>query len=80
VKRTIGIGLIYGASIFIMLSILFLFNVLKFNHAYSTAAFGFLLYIVGIFLTREGKLTVYKIGMIFLSIVLIFLAIIKEIT
>ena len=79
-KRVIGIGLIYGAAVLIMLSILFLFNVLKFNHAYSTAAFGFLLYIGGIYLTREGKLTVYKIGMIIFAIVLIFLAVIKEIT
>ena len=78
-KRTIGIGLIYGAALLIMFSILFLFNVLKFNHAYSTAALGFLLYIVGVFLTREGKLTAYKIGMIVLAIVLIVLAIVREI-
>ncbi|RKX94798.1 MAG: hypothetical protein DRP84_06105 [Spirochaetes bacterium] len=78
-KRILGIGFIYGAAILIMFSILFLFNIIRFNHAYSTAALGFLFYIAGVFLTREGKLTPYKIGMIVLAIVLIVLAIIREI-
>jgi len=79
VKRILGIGFIYGAAVLIMFSILFLFNVIRFNYAYSTAALGFLFYIAGVFLTREGKLTPYKIGMIVLAIVLIVLAIIREI-
>jgi len=78
-KRTIGIVFIYSAALLIMLSILFLFNVLSFSHAYSTAALGFLFYIVGIFLTREGKLSAYKIGMLVLAVILIFLAIVREI-
>jgi hypothetical protein len=62
-----------------MLSILFLFNFIKFDFAYTTAAFGFLLYIVGLFLTREGRFSAYKIGMIALSVGLIILAIVREV-
>ncbi len=78
-KRVIGVVFIYLAAVTIMLSILFLFDVLAFKHPYSTAAFGFLFYIIGVFLTREGKLTAYKIAMIVLAAVLIFLAIFREI-
>ena len=77
-KRVIGISFIYLAAVAIMFSIIFLFNVIKFDHAYSVAALGFLLYIVGVFLTREGKLTLYKISMIILAVVLILLALFKE--
>ncbi len=62
-----------------MLSILFLFKIIRVPFAYTTAAFGFLLYIVGIFLSREGKLSPYRIGMIVISLLLIVLAITREI-
>lgn len=78
-KKTAGIILIYSAAVLIMLSILFLFKLIRVPFAYSTAAFGFLLYIVGMFLSREGKLSPYRIGMIVISILLIFLAITREI-
>ncbi len=77
-KKTVGIVLIYSAAVLIMLSILFLFKIIRFDYAYTTAAFGFLLYIVGLFLTREGKLSPYKIAMIVISAVLIAVAIIRE--
>ncbi|MGQ9615025.1 MAG: hypothetical protein ACUVWJ_01345 [Spirochaetota bacterium] len=78
-KKTAGIILIYSAAVLIMLSILFLFRLIRVPFAYSTAAFGFLLYVVGMFLSREGKLSPYRIGMIIISLLLIFLAITREI-
>ena len=78
-KRALGIVFIYLAAVTIMFSILFLFNVISFNHPYSAAAVGFLFYLVGVFLTREGKFSPYKIFMIVLAIALIFLAIVREI-
>lgn len=78
-KKTAGIILIYSAAVLIMLSILFLFRLIRVPFAYSTAAFGFLLYVVGMFLSREGKLSPYRIGMIVISLLLIFLAITREI-
>jgi hypothetical protein len=78
-KKTGGIILIYCAAFVIMLSILFLFKVIRFRFAYTTAACGFLLYVVGLFLTREGKLTPYKIGMVVLSLLLIGVSIIREV-
>jgi hypothetical protein len=78
-KKTLGIIFIYSAAVLIMLSILFLFKLIRMNYAYTTAAFGFLLYVVGLFLTREGKFTPYKIGMIVVSILLIFVALMREV-
>lgn len=78
-KRTLGIAFIYCAALLIMLSILFLFNVIRFRFAYTTAAVGFLFYVAGIFLTREGRLTAYRIAMIVVSLVLIGVAIAREV-
>ena len=78
-KKTIGIILIYSAALLIMLSILFLFEVIRVKYAYTTAAFGFLLYIIGLFLTRVGKFSAYKIAMIIISLVLIFFALVREV-
>ncbi|MFW6138772.1 MAG: hypothetical protein ACOC7U_06345 [Spirochaetota bacterium] len=79
-KKTLGIILIYTAAVMIMLSILFLFEIISVDYAYTTAAGGFLLYIVGLFLTREGKFSVYKVVMIFISLILIFFALVKELS
>lgn len=78
-RKTIGIVLIYTAAVSILLSILFLFGLIPFRLPYTMAAFGFLLYVVGIFLSREGKFSAYKIAMIVLSLLLIFLAVTREI-
>ena len=78
-KRTIGIVFIYSAAILIMLSVLFLAGVIEVRFKYTTAAFGFLLYVVGIFLTREGKLKPYRIVMVVVAMLLIFVSIIREI-
>ena len=77
-KKTAGIVLIYAAAVLIMLSILFMFKVIRFRYVYSTAAFGFLLYVIGLFLTREGKFSLYKIAMIVISILLMFVALGRE--
>ncbi len=78
-KRTIGIVLIYSAAVLIMLSILIMVGVINVRFKYTTAAFGFLLYVVGIFLTREGKMTTFRIGMVVVSLLMIFVSIIREI-
>jgi hypothetical protein len=78
-RRTIGVVLIYTAAVCILLSVLFLFNLIPFRLPYTMAAFGFLLYVVGIFLSREGRFSAYKIAMIVLSLLLIFLAVTREI-
>ncbi len=78
-KRTIGIVLIYSAAVLIMLSILFLVGVINVRFKYTTAAFGFLLYIVGLFLTREGKMSTFRIGIVVVSLLLIFVSVIREI-
>jgi len=78
-RKTMGIIFIYAAAVCIMLSILFMFRVLPFRLPYTVAAFGFLLYVVGLFLSREGKLSTYKIAMIVLAVLLIFLAITREV-
>ena len=78
-RKTIGIVLIYTAAVCILLSILFLFGLIPFRLPYTMAAFGFLLYVVGIFLSREGRFSAYKIAMIVLSLLLIFLAVTREI-
>ena len=78
-KRTLGIALIYCAALFIMLSILFLFNVIRFRFAYTTAAVGFLLYIGGTLLMKEGRLTSYRIMMIVVSLVLLGVALVREV-
>ena len=77
-KKTAGIVLIYAAAVLIMFSILFMFKVIRFRYVYSTAAFGFLLYVIGLFLTREGKFSLYKIAMIVISILLMFVALGRE--
>jgi len=79
VRKTLGIVFIYTSAVIIMLSILFLFHIIRFPFAYTTAAFGFLLYVVGMFLTREGRLSAYKIAMIVIALILIFLAIVREV-
>lgn len=78
-KRTIGIVLIYSAAVLIMLSVLFLVGVINVRFKYTTAAFGFLLYVIGLFLTREGKMTTFRIAMVVVSVLLIFVSIIREI-
>jgi len=78
-KKIVGIVFVYIAAITIMFSVLFLFEVITFSHPYSVAAVGFLFYIVGVFLTREGKFSAYKIGMIVVAVILIFLAVYREI-
>ncbi len=78
-RKTIGIIFIYAAAVCIMLSILFMFGILPFRLPYTVAAFGFLLYVVGLFLSREGKFSPYKIAMIVLAVFLIFLAITREV-
>jgi hypothetical protein len=78
-KRTAGLILIYFAAFLIMLSILFLFKVVRMPYPYSTAAFGLLAYIVGLFLTREGgRFTPYKYAMIGVSVLLIVVALLRE--
>ncbi len=78
-RRLVGIILIYTAAVLIMFSILFLFKVIHFSYAYTTAAFGFLVYIVGMFFSREGKLSAYKVVMIIVAAVLIAVAVLREI-
>jgi len=78
-KKTVGIVLIYASAVLIMLSILFLFKVLKVGYAYTTAAAGFSLYIAGQLLTKEGKFTPFKIVMIAVSLLLIFVALVREV-
>ena len=78
-KRTLGIAFIYCAAVLIMLSILFLFDLIRFRFAYTTAAAGFLLYIIGTLLTKEGRLTAYRIMLVVVSLVLIGVAIVREV-
>ena len=78
-RKTWGTIFIYAAAVCIMLSILFMFRILPFRLPYTVAACGFLLYVVGLFLSREGKFSAYKIAMIVLAILLIFLAITREV-
>jgi hypothetical protein len=67
------------AAVLIMLSILFMAGVIDVRFKYTTAAIGFLLYVVGVFLTREGKLKPYRIVMVVVAVILIFVSIIREI-
>jgi len=78
-KKTVGVVFIYAAAVLIMLSILFLFNVIKIRYAYTTAAAGFSLYVAGQLLTKEGKFTPFKIVMIVVSLLLIFVALFREV-
>jgi len=78
-KRTAGIILIYIAAVAIMLSILLMFDVLPYGHAYTVAACGFFIYIIGTFLSREGSFTLYRMIMVIVAIFLIIVAIIREI-
>ena len=77
-RHKAGVVLTFAAAFFIMLSILFLFRVIRVPFPYTTAAFGFLLYIAGTVLSREGKLTAYKIVMIAVSVLVIVVALIRE--
>ncbi|RKX99773.1 MAG: hypothetical protein DRP54_06635 [Spirochaetes bacterium] len=78
-RKNIGIALIYSAALLIMFSIISLFEVIKWNYAYTTAAFGFILYIGGLFLTREGRFSIYKIFMLIIAVILVFMALVREI-
>ncbi|GEM_PF-1994226 len=78
-RHKLGIIFTYAAAVFIMASIVFLFGIVPFRFPYSTAAFGFLLYVSGVFLTREGRFTPYKFGMIGVAILLIVLSIVREV-
>lgn len=78
-RKTVGIISIYLAAVLITLSIIFLFKIIRFNFAYTTAAAGFFLYIMGLFLTKEGKFSPYRIAMIVISLILIFVAILREV-
>ena len=78
-RKTVGIILIYTAAVFILVSILFLFGLIPFRLPYTMAASGFLLYVVGIFLTREAKFSAYKVAMIVVALLLIILAVTREI-
>lgn len=78
-RKTLGTIIIYAAAVCIMFSILFMFRVLPFRLPYTVAACGFLLYVIGLFLSREGRFTPYKIAMVVLAILLIFLAITREV-
>ena len=77
-RTKIGIIFTYASALLIMLSILFLFRVIKFPFPYSTAAVGFLLYIIGMLLSREGKLTAYRVVMLAVSGLLILVALYRE--
>jgi uncharacterized membrane protein len=77
-RKNVGIALIYLAAVLIMLSILFLFDVIPFRFAYTTAAAGFTCYVVGMFFSREGR-SPYKIAMILVGVILILVAVVREI-
>ena len=79
-RKIIGIVCIYSAALLIMLSILFLFRIIRFPLVYTPAAVGFLVYVVGMFLTREGKFSAYKTAMLVVAVVLIVFAVIREIS
>jgi hypothetical protein len=78
-RRTLGIVFIYFAAVLIMLSILFLFEIIRFRFAYTTASAGFMLYIAGTLLMKEGRLTGYRIVMIIAALALIAFAVVKEV-
>ncbi len=78
-RRTLGIVFIYFAAVLIMLSVLFLFELIRFRFAYTTAALGFMLYIVGTLLMKEGRLSRYRIAMIVVAIALIGVAVVREV-
>ena len=77
-RYKLGITLTFVSAVLIVLSILFLFRLIRFPFPYSTAAFGFLLYIVGTLLSREGKLTGYRVVMLAVSVLLILVALYRE--
>ena len=78
-RRTLGIVFVYFAAVLIMLSVLFLFEIIRFRFAYTTAAVGFMMYIVGTLLMKEGRLSRYRIVMIVVAIVLIGVAVAREV-
>ncbi len=77
-RYKLGITLTFVSAVLIVLSILFLFKLIRFPFPYTTAAFGFLLYIVGTLLSREGKLTGYRVVMLSVSVLLILVALYRE--
>jgi hypothetical protein len=77
-RYKLGVTLTFVSAILIVLSILFLFRLIRFPFPYTTAAFGFLLYIVGTLLSREGKLTGYRVVMLAVSGLLILVALYRE--
>ncbi len=78
-KKTVGIVFIYCAAVLIMLSILFLFGVIDVRFRYTTAAIGFSLYVVGTFLTREGKLSPFKVVIVIVALLLILVSLAREV-
>ena len=78
-KRTLGIVFVYFAAVLIMLSVIFLFEIIRFRFAYTPAAVGFMMYIVGTLLMKEGRLSRYRIVMIVVAIVLIGVAVAREV-
>jgi len=78
-RRTLGIIFIYFAAVLIMLSILFLFELIRFRFSYTTAAVGFMMYIVGTLLMKEGSLSRYRFAMIVVALALIGVAIVREV-
>ena len=78
-RRTLGIVFVYFAAVLIMLSVLFLFEIIRFRFAYTTAAVGFMMYIVGTLLMKEGRLSRYRIVMIVVAIALIGVAVAREV-
>jgi hypothetical protein len=79
-RKSLGIVLIYLAAVLILISILIMFELIPLDFAYTIAAVGFACYIGGTFLTREGKLTTYKVAMIVVGALLIVYAIFRELT
>ncbi|MCK5094741.1 MAG: hypothetical protein KAR18_08450 [Spirochaetes bacterium] len=78
-KKTVGIVFIYCAAVLIMLSILFLFGVIDVRFRYTTAAIGFSLYVAGTFLTREGKLSPFKVVIVIVALLLILVSLAREV-
>ena len=78
-KRTLGIVFVYTAAVLIVLSILFLFELIRFRFAFTTAAVGFMLYVVGTLLMKEGRLSRYRIVLVVIALALVVVAIVREV-
>jgi hypothetical protein len=77
-RYKLGVTLTFLSALLIVLSILFLFGLIRFPFPYTTAAFGFLVYILGTLLSREGKLTGYRVVMLAICGLLILVALYRE--